>query len=904
VIKLLTFGRPNLLDHYGLPVDTVLAQPKRLALLAYLAVAREGDFCSREEVVEMFWPALPRENGRNALSQSLNFLKTALGDDVIRTRGKTHIAIDRNVLWCDAVIDDGRTQTHGLFMDGFVLTGHPAVMKWIEQTRAALEPSVPVSPVSREALSAPPARELNGPFIGRSNEVASVERLLTREARLVTISGAGGVGKSRLAEVVAESLRPSFRDGICIISLAALPADASPLATIAQRLDCQIAPPDDPRRRLVEFLKDKQMLLVLDSIDNVASIDSFIVELIRDATGVRILMTARRPLDMKMEHVIRLEGLAVPPMNFDGDLSAYPATQLFIEIARQVGEPHALSQVERRAVVTMCRFLGGLPLGIEIAASWARSLGIVQVRDALLTDPTALEGSQRRLPERHRSLRTLMVSSWEMLTRPQQIAVARLSVMRVAGDVRTCIRVGGTDLVTIHVLADHALLHRNHDNRLGMHDMVRDFLSARLREMPEEKEDARRRYSHHLADLFGGDHMFNGPGAAAAIALLDAYWDDLRDACIFAAQRYDVGVLKRVLPNLCDAFEVRSRFVPGHQLLSEILALMSPGVQAGETEILDFLRARTAYFALRLGRITEASKELERSLAAAQARNDRSEVAYCELRRGLVYSMSGEHEAARECYSMSFRAYSNMYDRVGTARAIAGLAATLFEVGDLIGAEMYFRRALAIWEAAGDARGVALMQCNLGAIAGEAHAADDAIEMYEKAADYFRNLGDWRMLIIVLSNWARVCILERDPADASPLLAEAEHIADHQGLPKAAIMMNVAAQRLAFGKIHGALEPLRQCIESATSPLDMHVFRSALLMLGNVLVKCDLPHHAAQVAGYFETVPDNPVDEAAFDALTDEIRDALSEEDFHSAKAIGQTLDRDGLVQLVQPLMI
>jgi non-specific serine/threonine protein kinase len=266
-------------------------------------------------------------------------------------------------------------------------------------------------------------------FVGRRHEVAQVKRLLSA-SRLVTLTGVGGVGKTRLALRVAAELRRAFRDGVWLVELDKLHDEALVAQTIAGALGLQAG--SSPAAALIEYVADRQLLLVVDNCEHlVDAVAKLADQLLRAAADLRVIATTREPLNVAGETVLPVAPLPAPDAREQltvAQLTRFPAVSLFTERAAQVVPSFAVTEINKAAVAGICHRLEGLPLAIELAAAQLRVLSPEQVNDRLSDRLGLLTRGSRSNPARQQTLRDCIAWSYELCTQPERRLWARLSV--------------------------------------------------------------------------------------------------------------------------------------------------------------------------------------------------------------------------------------------------------------------------------------------------------------------------------------------------------------------------------------------------------------------------------------------------------------------------------------------
>lgn len=300
-------------------------------------------------------------------------------------------------------------------------------MKMEPASSPSATPSPVVSPRPRKTLANVP--QINTLFVGREQEMAEIVSLLSGMITpLLTIVGPGGAGKSRLAMRVATELAATFTEGAVFVPLAAVVyADGVPTA-LAGALGVSLSGSVSPEDEIIEYLLDRDILIILDNFEHLLEASDFVVRLTQNAPGVRLLATSRERLRVQAEWVFKLGGLAVPPADGSGDIKSFEAVRLFIEAARRAGNDFTLTPHNQMAVAQICRLLDGLPLAIELAAAQVSFLPpdvLLQRLDRAL--PLLVDGA-RDLPLRQRTIRATIEWSTALLSDNERLLFTRLAI--------------------------------------------------------------------------------------------------------------------------------------------------------------------------------------------------------------------------------------------------------------------------------------------------------------------------------------------------------------------------------------------------------------------------------------------------------------------------------------------
>ena len=332
----------------------------------------------------------------------------------------------------------------------------------------------------REAAVTVAAPDLPRPLttlVGRERELARLGELLDDPAcRLVTLVGPGGIGKTRLAVEAAASREERHRDGTVFVSFVGTslsrPEEAADLvvAGLARALGVSLAVPRDPLELLADHLAGRELLLVLDNLEQLRDAAGVVAELLGRAPGMQVLVTSRRRLGLGVEWLVEVPGLAYPPAEAGMEAVDYEAVQLFEERARLLRPGFLAADAEGAGRV--CRLVAGVPLAIELAARWVRSASPAAIADRLAGGLDLLETSSPDVERRHRSLRAVIDWSWQLLTDDERRVLARLSVLRGGFDLDAAAAVAGAGLPLLAGLVDQSLVAVGTDSRYSMHELL------------------------------------------------------------------------------------------------------------------------------------------------------------------------------------------------------------------------------------------------------------------------------------------------------------------------------------------------------------------------------------------------------------------------------------------------
>lgn len=326
-------------------------------------------------------------------------------------------------------------------------------------------------------------------FIGRDDELRDISALIHNPlCRLLTLVGPGGIGKTRLALEIASSQHGLFPDGVHITYLQATPSADLLVTAVAESLDFRFQPDGDPQSQLIHYLRHQSALLVLDNFEHLAEGAAFVSDILAAATAVKMLVTSRERLSLQEEWVYEVRGLDYPAHEGEPDIEGYGAVQLFVHSARRVSPHFRLTKLYKPPVARICRLVGGMPLGIELASAWTRALPCEEIAREIERSLDVLETSARNVPPRHRNMRAVFGPTWQRLSAEEQHVFMKLSVFRGGFTREAAEAVAGATMRTLLSLVDKSLLRLDGNGRYTLHELLRQYGEEQLHNSPPEQE--------------------------------------------------------------------------------------------------------------------------------------------------------------------------------------------------------------------------------------------------------------------------------------------------------------------------------------------------------------------------------------------------------------------------------
>jgi predicted ATPase/serine/threonine protein kinase len=700
-------------------------------------------------------------------------------------------------------------------------------------------------------------------FVGREKEVAAAKELLLRDdVRLVTITGPGGIGKTRLAVEVAMGLAPCFPGGAHFVPLSALNDPALIASVIVQTLGIREAGSHSPLELLKKNLQDSlrvPMLLLLDNFEHLIRAAPTVAELLAAAPNLKILVTSRAALHLYGEHEFHVPPLGLPdtrstlPLKI---LSQCPAVALFVERAVATKPDFELDLENARAVTEICARLDGLPLAIELAAARVKVLSLSSLLTRLASRLQLLTGGSRDLPQRQQTLRSAIDWSYDLLSAAEQKLFRRLSVFvggcNLEGVEAVCDAPGDLDLDLLDGMAsmvDNSLLQQvqqgNGEPRFVMLETIREYA---LEKLQASSEQALTKRAHAAYCLVLAEEEPSERGGAEQTEWLEAFacdYDNFRAGLKWLTETGDAEWGLRLGAALFRFWEARENLAEGRDGLAKLLqlpgaaaptkargrALFAAGVLASEQ--VDYVSAdelfnESADIARQLGdqqgvavslnamgvnarhrgELALAHALFEESLRLWRGAGDQKMVARSLSNLASVVKLQGNYSRARTLHAECLSIFRGLGDRTGVAWSLNSQGDVARDQGDSVAAQALYEQALAIFRDLGDRWGIAGTLTDLGNVAREQQNYPLAHSLYRESIRLFLTLEHKRGIARVLEYFACSAAAQLEAEPSLRLAGAAAALRQNVGAP-----LTPAEQT----KLEAVLDPSRQALTNTAS---------------------------------------------------------------------------------------
>jgi len=649
-------------------------------------------------------------------------------------------------------LDPWREEAHQQLMSLYALIGQrSAALAQYETCRRILAQEFGVAPAAEtRALYAQICAGANGsrppapprpyapvPLLGRERELAELGELLANPAqRLITITGLGGIGKTRLALAAAAAQADTFLHGAVFVDLTATSTANRLPQAILLALYQPLQGDQNPQAQLIRYLQDKELLLVLDNYEPLLPEISLLCELLKRAPQVTLLVTSRERLALQAEQIFALEGLPYPQQGVINGADEFAAPQLFLQRVRQFQRHFAPDGEEWAALLRICRATQGLPLALELAAAAVQARSCVEIATTLTLGKALVLAPLRDRAARHASIATAFEYSWRLLLAPEQQCLRQLAVFRGGFDRAAAQAVAGATAALLAGLVDKSLLQTLPAGRYTLHTLIQQFAADKLQAAGEAMASEQRHFDYCLMLAQQAETRLRGHEHKQWLDCLDANHDNLRAALAWALQHNQPAAL--ALAGTLGVFWRRR----GH-------------VSEGR----DWLQRA-------LEKVTDASPARAKAL----------------LRLGDLAAVQGERTLSLSQHEASLHLFRTIGDRLGTALALRSIGWFYVQV-DKARALDYFQASLTLLRALGDDRRVAQLLLAIAQMTHELYTDyAQACRYAEESLALAQALADTQITAQAFQQLAELAFLQGDYTQGQRLLQESLPLIRELGL--------------------------------------------------------------------------------------------------------------------------
>lgn len=592
-------------------------------------------------------------------------------------------------------------------------------------------------------------------FIGRNREIDDMKKLLS-ERRLLTLVGPGGIGKTRLSLQFAAEVLDRYPHGVFFVTLEKVSSPEFIISAIADAMAFSFFGPVAPKQQLINYLREKRILLILDNFEHLVHGPFLLPGLLESCPGLKILITSQERLRLHGESVYKVQGLRIP-LKGQMDAGESSAVQLFIQSARRVSPHFNPDKDNLQHIITVCRLVDGMPLAIELAASWVHMLSCAEIVKEMENNLDFLSTSERDVPERHQSIRAVFEHSWQLLKPEEQTAFKHLSIFRGEFQRQAAQEVANAHLPVLSRLMDKSLLQRTPSHRYYMLEVLRQYGLEKLCQEPEKYKEKGTKHSR-----FYGNYVHSlvapmlGSRESECLTAIAEELENIYQGWQWALEHSDWSTLTQYVNFIYYYHLATCLYTVGLLLLKKAITAMEGGDEKTHPSVYGRLLLRHASLDFLLSNYAAATPYFEQGLHIFQKQENNKEISFALNGLGAISMRKGNYEQAR-----AYHAEALALDR--KRDDIRAISTTLNNMGNVLGflgenalAKTYYQESLELTKQVGNRRQIAAIIANLGIHAGDMGNLDEQKKLLQESLSIRMDINDTAGVAISLDNLGTV----------------------------------------------------------------------------------------------------------------------------------------------------
>ncbi len=651
------------------------------------------------------------------------------------------------------------------------------------------------------------------PLIGRGKELAELN---LAAPRLLVLTGLGGVGKTRLALELAKQQNQQLVHGAYFVSLAGIESLEQVLSAIAETLGFTFFGPREPKTQLLDYLKNKEMLLVLDNFDHLLEEAGLLAEMLEQAPKLRLLVTSRQHLDLPEAWNYPLLGLPRPDPH---NLASSDAILLFVQAARRNHPNFQPTPTDLQAIAELCLAVEGLPLALELASAWVRELSCREILEEI-RDHLGLLGQKAT------GMDAEFAYSWHLLSPEQQRLMLGLSLFRGFSR-EAALKTQGTSHYLLLSLLGRSLLQKEPAGRYRMHPLLQQYTQEKLAQQPQLQAQLQRQHALYFAAFLeaGGEQLRQGRWDRV-VDEVAAEAENIRLAWAWLLEGHHWTLLEAGLGAWGHSLSARGLYREGEATFTR---LAETAQREGQPLLWARATQQLAWFGLQLGQIVNAKALLEQSLPLLESQHHADGLLFGYNGLGVAWERLGDYTQAEHWFQKARALAEQTQNTASLANTLNSLGANCRWTGRFAEAAAYFRQGLRLAEEVGNRQTTAFLLANLGGALWELGEHSTGWQTTQQAAQLAEELQHWPLFSGCLSNLAEMSFVQKDYAQSSELrqrsLALRRELGNRRGEAFDTVMLGYNALRLGqpLEARQHFLEGLRIAREVAAKPIQLDV---------------------------------------------------------------------------------
>jgi len=581
------------------------------------------------------------------------------------------------------------------------------------------------------------------PFVGRRDELTAIKRHL-QGTRLLTLTGPGGIGKTRLAMKAAKDAIGDFQDGCFFVSLAPIHSVEDIIQTIAEAIRFPLATHEDPQHQLLRYLQKRQLLLVMDNFEHLLAGASIVSQILQAAPAVKIIATSRGRLNLQSETILNLGGMALPNRELAEDTPDYDAVTLFAQRASQVRPGFDPSHDELQQITKICQMVQGMPLAIELAAAWLHVINIEEIAKELENSLDILATELRDAPARHRSIRAAFDHSWELMDQTEQDIFMRLSVFRGGFTREAAQQVAEASLQLLSGFVNKSvLLSVPNSGRFEIHELLRQYAQERLEANPQGNLAAHKAHAAFFAEFMKTSwaHL-RGNRQILALSELEVDLENIRAGWHYYVDKADAKQLAKYIDTFWLFYWIRGWNHAGIELFRKTVEALNPLQGDSEADAVRAIAmANQGYFLSWVGLADQGYALAKESIEILERLNCSEGLIFAYTTLGLSSYYLGRFPEEKEATDGLLKVAPVCDDKWSTAYALSLSGMTSFRGKDYAKAEQSLEARLQLSDEIEDAMISAMSLVTLGHLAVVREELTQAKKYYQRCLSTARSIG-------------------------------------------------------------------------------------------------------------------------------------------------------------------